>query len=114
MQTPASVYEPSSRPYPTRLPEIDYPDTMQVRTIQSHGFFHWKKKQIFLTELLWGESIGLLPLGNNLFNIYFGCRPLVGFDATRGKLVKLSNPGWPKDKNKNLPKKEKVSGMCPV
>ena len=114
MQTPASVYVPSPRPYPARQPEIEYPDTMEVRTIKSHGHFRWKKKDIFLTEVLWGESIGLLPLGDNLFNIYFADRPLIGFDAKRGKLVGLNNPGWPKDKSKNLPEKEKLSGMCPV
>ena len=114
MQTPASIYQASPRPYPEREPEMEYPDSMQVRTIQSHGFFNWKRKQVFLTEVLWGESIGLLPLGDNLFNIYFGHRPLVGFDARRGKLVSLNNPNWPKGKNKNLPNKEKLSGMCPV
>jgi len=114
MQTPASVYAPSPRPYPARLPEIEYPDTMEVRTIKSHGHFRWKKKDIFLTEVLWGEPIGLLPAGDNLFTIYFAHLPLAGFDAVRGKLVPLTNAGWPKDKNKNLPNKEKVSGMCPV
>src|ERR1700677_547036 len=112
MQTPASVYLPSPRPYPARVPEVEYPDTMEVRTIKSQGCFRWKKKDIFLTEVLWGEPIGLLPLGDNLFNIYFAHLPLAGFDATRGKLVPLTNAGWPK--NKNLPDKEKVSGMCPV
>jgi len=128
MQTPASVYEPSPRPYPERLPEVEYPSTMQVRTIQSHGHFRWKKKDIFLTEVLQGEPIGLLPIGDRLFNIYFADTPLAGFDAARGKLVRLSNPGWPKssslvsghacpdtnDTNKNLPDKGNVSGMCPV
>jgi len=115
MQTPASIYQPSSRPYPVRLPEIEYPDSMEMRMVKSHGFFRWKKKDIFLTEVLWGEPIGLLPIGDGLFNIYFAQLPLVGFDAKRGKLVGLNNPGWPKDKNKNLPKnREKVSGMCPV
>jgi hypothetical protein len=114
MQTPASVYEPSPRPYPARLPEIEYPDTMEVRTIKSHGCFRWKKKDIFLTEVLWGEAIGLLPLGDGLFNIYFAHRPLAGFDPARAKLVRLSNPGWPKDKSKSLPNNEKVSGMSPV
>ncbi len=37
MQTPTSVYQPSPRPYPERLPEIQYPDTMLVRAVQSHG-----------------------------------------------------------------------------
>ncbi len=96
MQTPASVYEPSPRPYPARLPEIEYPDTMEVRTIKSHGCFRWRKKDIFLTEVLWGEPIGLLPIGDGLFNIYFADRPLIGFDSKRCKLVPLSNPGWPK------------------
>jgi transposase InsO family protein len=114
MQTPASVYEPSLRPYPARLPEVEYPDTMEVRTVKSHGHFRWKKNNIFLTEVLWGESIGLLPLRDSLFTIYFAQRPLVGFDAGRGKLVSLNNPNWPKHKNKNFPEKEKLSGMCPV
>jgi transposase InsO family protein len=114
MQTPASVYEPSPRLYPARMPEIEYHDSMEVRTIKSHGHFRWNKHDVFLTEVLWGEPIGLLPLGHGLFNIYFAHLPLVGFDSKRDKLVPLTNPGWPKGKNKNLPDKEKLSGMCPV
>jgi transposase InsO family protein len=114
MQTPAAVYQPSSRPYPACPPEVEYPDTMEVRTIQSHGHLRWKKNEIFITEVLWGERIGLLPIGHGLYNIYFANLPPVGFDPSRGKLVRLSNPGWPKGKNKNLPNKEKVSGICPV
>jgi transposase InsO family protein len=114
MQTPASIYQPSLRPFPARLPEVQYSDAMEVRTIKSHGHFRWKKKDIFLTEVLWGEPIGLLPIGDGQFNIYFAHLPLVGFDTKQGKLVGLNKPGWPKDKNKNLPKKEKVSDMCPV
>lgn len=114
MQTPAALYQPSLKPYPEPLPEIQYPDTMEVRTIKSHGHFRWKKNDIFLTEVLWGESVGLLPIGQNLFNIYFADKPLVGFDPRRDKLVSLNNPNWPKDKNNNLPNKEKLSGMCPV
>jgi len=128
MQTPASVYEPSPRPYPARTPEVEYPDSMQVVTVQSHGWFGWKKRSIFLSQVLWGERVGLEPVGDGLFTVYFAHLPLIGFDARRGKLVPLSNPGWqkhpfwgrgqacprPQDKNKNLPEKEEVSGMCPV
>jgi len=128
MQTPASMYEPSPRPYPAPVPEVEYPDTMEVRTVKSQGCFRWNKQDIFLTEVLWGESIGLLPAGHGLFTVYFAHLPLVGFDSKRGKLVPLANPGWPKSarsgpgqacpgpetQNQNLPEKEKVSGMCPV
>jgi len=122
------VYEPSPRPYPARTPEVEYPDSMQVVTVQSHGWFGWKKRSIFLSQVLWGERVGLEPVGDGLFTVYFAHLPLIGFDAGRGKLVPLSNPGWqkhpfwgrgqacprPQDKNKNLPEKEEVSGMCPV
>lgn len=114
MQTPSSVYKPSPRPFPNKIPEVEYPNGMEVRTVKTHGHFRWKKKDIFLTEVLWGEPIGLMPLGDGLFTIYFADRPLVGFDSKRDKLVPLTNQGWPKDKNKNFPNKEKTSDMCPV
>jgi transposase InsO family protein len=114
MNTPASVYEPSLRPYPERVPEVVYPDWMEVRTVKAHGHFRWKSKDIFLTEVLWGEPVGLMPIGHDLFNIYFADRPLVGFDSKHDKLVPLTNPGWPKDKSKNMPNKQKLSEMRPV
>jgi transposase InsO family protein len=114
MQTPASVYEPSPRPYPAQVPEVQYPDWMEVRMVKTHGHFRWKKKDIFLTEVLWGEPVGLMPIGDGLYNIYFADRKLVGFDSKRDKLVPLTNPAWPKDKSKNMPNKQKLSEMCPV
>jgi transposase InsO family protein len=110
MQTPAAVYEPSLRPYPASLPEVQYPDTMEVRTIKSHGHFRWKKKDIFLTEVLWGESIGLLPINKEMRMIYFAHLPLARLHASTGTLFPLKH----RDKNKNLPDKEKLSGVCPV
>jgi len=128
MQTPASVYEPSPRPYPDKLPEVEYPDAMLVRTIRSHGHFRWKMHDVFLSEVLWGEPIGLLPVEDGTYTVYFAHLPLARFDARACKLSPLPNgsrekyhvsgPGQacpgPEDKNKNLPEKEKLSGMCPV
>ncbi len=128
MQTPASVYEPSPRPYPSRVPEVEYPGTMLVRSIKSHGHFRWKKHDVFLSEVLWGEPIGLLPVDDETYTVYFAHLPLVRFDARNCKLAPLpdkapdkharSGSGQacpePESKNKNLPDKEKVSGMCPV
>jgi hypothetical protein len=107
---------------------VDYPDTMLVRTVKSHGHFRWKKHDVFLSEVLWGEPIGLLPVDDDRFTVYFAHLPLAQFDARTCKLsplpdrsrVKhaLSGSGQacpdPESKNKNLPDKEKVSGMCPV
>jgi putative transposase len=89
MQTPASVYEPSPRPYPERVPEVEYPDTMLVRTIRSHGHFRWNKHDVFLSEVLWGEPVGLLPVDEDLYTVYFAHVPLACFDSRRLKVVPL-------------------------
>jgi transposase InsO family protein len=126
MQTPASVYEPSSRAYPERLPEVEYPDAMLVRAIQSHGHFRWKKHDVFLSEVLWGERVGLLPVDDGCFTVYFAHMPLALFDAKHGKTYPLprakgpqttrsvSGAAAPETGKQNLPDKEKVSEMCPV
>ncbi len=114
MQTPASVYQSSPRPYPARLPEVEYPDNMLVRTVKSHGHFRWKMHDVFLSEVLWGEPVGLLPVDDRTFTIYFAHLPLARFDSKTCTLAPLSAARRTKDKNKNLPNKEKMSDMCPV
>jgi len=56
MQTPASVYEPSPREYPAKVPEPEYSDAMLVRSVKSHGHFRWKKHDVFLSEVLWARG----------------------------------------------------------
>jgi transposase InsO family protein len=114
MQTPAALYAPSPRAYPSRLPEVQYPDTMQVRTVKSHGHFRWKMHDVFLSEVLWGEPIGLLPVDDRHFILYFAHLPLARFDSKTCTLCPLPHGNGHKDKNKNLPDKKKLSDMCPV
>ena len=128
METPASVYQPSPRPYPRQLPEPEYPDAMRVLTVKAHGHFRWKKHDVFLSEVLWGERIGLTEVEDGLFTVQFANLPLARFDSKTCKLVPLPNRGHaehdasgpgqacpgPESKNQNLPDKGKVSGMCPV
>jgi len=126
MQTPASVYEPSPRAYPVRLPEVEYRDAMLVRTIKSHGHFRWKKHDVFLSEVLWGERVGLLPVDDDCFRVYFAHVPLALFNPRSRKTSPLPKGGGmqttcavsgaaaPETEKQNLPDKEKVSEMCPV
>jgi putative transposase len=83
MQTPAAVYRPSARNYPSRVPEPEYPATMLVRSVRGQGIFRWKKHDVFLTEVLWGENVGLLPEDDRWFTIYFAQHPLARFDSQK-------------------------------
>lgn len=62
MQTPVSVYVPATREYPRQVPEPEYPETMLVRPVHAKGHSRWKHRhEVFVSEVLWGERIGLLP-----------------------------------------------------
>jgi len=125
MRVPASVYEPSPREYPRRVPEPEYPDTMLQRTVHSHGHFRWKQRHdVFLSEVLWGERIGLLPIDDRCYEIYFCQVPIARFDSQRLKVEALprakkrsaSGEGGspPSPEPKPTEEEEKVSGMSPV
>ena len=127
-QTPASVYMPSEREYPERVPEIEYPDALLVRTVQSKGQFHWKDGEVFLTQVLWGERIGLLPVDGRWYRIYFGPVALARFDGEQRRVLPLpagvsfvvadAGAGDVSPSPAPLPldgtEVEKLSGMCPV
>ncbi len=127
METPATVYAASPRRFPAKLPEVEYPDTMRVFTVQAKGHFRWKKNQeVFVSEVLWGEKIGLLPVDEHLYTVYFAQVPLARFDSRRSCLTPLpkaesfyragagEGEASPSPAPHPLNPNEKVSGMCPV
>jgi hypothetical protein len=89
MLTPAAVYEPSPRSYPARIPEPEYPDTMQVLQVKSQGQFRWKKQDVFLSEVLWSEPVGLLPVDDRWFTVYFAQYPIARFDSRQLRVLPL-------------------------
>jgi len=81
MKTPAQCYKPSLRPYPSRLPEPEYGSGLEVRRVRSCGKFSWKGQQVFLTETLRNEPIGLEPIEDQLWLVYFATFPIALFDS---------------------------------
>jgi transposase InsO family protein len=126
MQTPAAAYELSPRSYPARIPEPEYPESMQVLHVKSQGQFRWKKQDVFLSEVLWGEPVGLSPVDDRWFTIYFGQYPIARFDSRQLRVLPLkkakefgmagAGEGEVSPSPAPLPlnHNEKVSGMCPV
>jgi hypothetical protein len=43
MATPASIYVPSRREMPDRLPALEYPDRFEVRYVSYNGGIRWNK-----------------------------------------------------------------------
>jgi transposase InsO family protein len=127
MQTPAAVYRPSERCYPARVPEPEYGHDFLVRRVPASGDFTWKGQRIFLSETLIGEPIGLLPLDERVYTVYFAAFPIARFDSHRGVILPLPKQkdyvgaGAGEEEVSPSPaphpleqRSTKVSGMCPV
>jgi putative transposase len=127
MQTPAEVYEPSPRSFPARVPEPEYPDDMLVRQVKHQGQFRWKKQDVFLSEVLWGEPVGLLAEDDRWYTVYFARFPIARFDSRQLRVLPLkkakeydeANAGEGEASPSPAPhplkqEENEVSGMCPV
>jgi transposase InsO family protein len=57
-QTPATIYEPSLRRMPARVPEMTYPEHFEVRHVRRNGVTKWHGMDIYINDALNGEDIG--------------------------------------------------------
>lgn len=72
LKRPATLYQPSPRPYPRRLPLIEYPGHFQVRKIRPKGVTKWQGRDLFISEVLRGEHVGFDEVDDGLWSVYFG------------------------------------------
>ena len=83
---PAQLYRRSSRRYPRRIPNVEYPAHFEVRRISNRGALRWHKHRIFVSEVLKTEYVGLEEIDDGIWNVYF-CAQLLGrFDVREGKI----------------------------
>jgi transposase InsO family protein len=74
LQVPASRYQPSARPYPRTLPEIVYGPDDLVRQVFGGGQIQIAGRQVFISEILYGEPVALRPtVVDGRFEVYY-CR----------------------------------------
>jgi transposase InsO family protein len=61
-KTPSDLYLPSARPYPARLPDLEYPQGVHLRRIPQQRSLKWKCERTFFSEVLARQTVGLLVL----------------------------------------------------
>jgi transposase InsO family protein len=94
MQTPNAVYNSSPRPYPARVREPEYDTAMKVRRVFKHGQFFWQHHDVFISKVLYGERIGLLPIDDRYYRVYFATTPIARLDTRRLRIERL----WKEDR----------------
>jgi putative transposase len=91
MKTPAELYVASSRHYPSRLREPEYADDWEVRNVSSCGRMRWWTAKIFLGRALSGEMVGLEPIDDGHWRVWFYEHPIGILDERRGVIRKLDD-----------------------
>jgi putative transposase len=71
-KTPASVYTPSTRPFPEHIPPIEYPGHFEVRRVSRNGGIRWNSNWVNVSHVLGEEHVGLEEVDDYLWNVYFG------------------------------------------
>lgn len=96
---PAQVYQTSSRPFPAKLPPLEYPDDMEVRRVRACGQMKWKGQNVYVGEALVGQSIGLMSIDDAVWSVHF-CMTTIGFFDERTKRIYGDRNAVPKRKRK--------------
>ena len=79
-ETPASQYGVSPRPYPDRLPTLEYPGHYLVKKITTGGTFRFQQRLLYLTNAMVDQHIGLEETDDGIWAIHFNTVLLATFD----------------------------------
>jgi putative transposase len=102
-KTPASCYRPSLRPYPVKVPRVEYHGDVIARQVRHNGEIRWRGELIYVSEALAGEPVALKQKGEHLWEARFSSYPIGILNELNGKIT----PVLKKERRELLP-------MCPV
>jgi len=71
-ETPASMHNFSTRPFPERITKFDYNSNMKVLKVTQNGAIRWKSYYwVYLTAALKGKYVAIEDLGNGIWKVFY-------------------------------------------
>ena len=86
-EAPASLWVPSSRPFPNRLLPPEYPSHFELRRVSNAGEFKLGAQHRFISQAIKGDYIGLEEVADGVWNIVYYKTLLGRLDARTGKIT---------------------------
>jgi transposase InsO family protein len=72
LETPASVHEFSTRPFPEKIANFDYESDMKVLKVTKNGSVRWGAYNwVYLSASLQRKYIGALNMGNGIWRVFY-------------------------------------------
>lgn len=84
---PAEVWRPSPRPYPTKTRKPEYAAHYEKRRVTSVGHIAFKRRMIFLSSNLLGETVALEEIDEGIWSIYYYDVLIARLDERTGKVI---------------------------
>jgi putative transposase len=84
-KTPASIYHRSNRPFPKKLPDIEYPAHFEVLKSYPNGVISFRHTQWLISGVLKSEWVGLEEVSDGRWKVYYGPIPLGILDLRLSK-----------------------------
>ena len=84
---PCDHYNPSPREFPSKLPEVEYPDHFEVRYVSANRCFRWKNHAIQTTSALIHENVGLEAVSDGLWAVYFSWKRIGFLDERKMRIL---------------------------
>ena len=69
LETPASVDQPSPRPYPEKLPALEHPAHFETRYVSHNGGMRWRSDGVNVSSCCAGEYVGLVEIDNGIWEV---------------------------------------------
>jgi transposase InsO family protein len=115
LETPASLYRPSSRPYPESPPRLDYP-MADVHRVRTDGTIRLGLRNQFISTTLAGELVGLYQINERYIEVIYA-NVTLGYVDLRNNNVNNIKPRTnlvrPQPPHGNR-RPSRVSAMSPV
>lgn len=86
-RTPAEIYHPSPRPYPTKLPRVEYDTGTIVRQVRHNGEIKWRGRYIYLSKLLAREPVALEQVDEQCWEVRYSFHRLGRLDERTNAIV---------------------------
>lgn len=71
LKPPITKYQMSTRTFNDKIEPYSYPEQMDVRKVCEKGFAYYRSEKIRVGKALKGEYVGIQPLSEDSFGIYF-------------------------------------------
>lgn len=92
---PASVYAPSLRRMPSRLPELEYADDLCLRRVDKNGSIWVARNRFFISKVLERQNVGLKQVAEDALELWIGPLAVGYIDLRRARLVPYAETSRP-------------------